>query len=163
MRSINTLEWHAGHAGTISLNKILLVKVSKLTLKVLLYVPYQFNRLLNSLDNAQNPYRKKIHDAHTTKQDVRHQHIPSRVWQRRSALITLLEEQQETTRLVDEKNVVPVSHVKPESTQFSSFSSSFNVLQVRCLPVWASNFSDMGVIEQELDFYTKPELLNETV
>jgi len=163
MRSINTLEWHVGQTGTISLDSILLVKVFKFTLKALLYVPWQFNKFLNSLDDAQNPYRKKTHDAHTTKQDLRHQHIPSRVWQRRSALITLLEEHQEVTRVVDEINVVPVSHVESETAQSASSSCSFNVLQVRCLPVWASNFSDMGVIEQELDFYTKPQLLNKVV
>lgn len=160
MRSINTLEWHAGQTGSMSLDNVLLVKLSKFTLKVLLYVPYQFNRFLNSLDDVPNPYRKKTHDSHTTRQDLRHQHIPSRVWQRRSALITLLEEQKDVTRVVDEENVTPVSHVQSESTQTISSGSSFNVLQVRCLPVWASNFTDMGLIEQELDFYSRPELIN---
>lgn len=164
MRSINTLEWHAGQTGSISLDKVLLLKLSKFTLKVLLYVPYQLNSYLNSLDDAPNPYRKKTHDSHTIERDIRHQHIPSRVWQRRSALITMLEEQREVTRLVDEESVKEVSHDQSESTSADGCSScSFNVLQVRCLPVWASNFSDISLIEQELDFYSRAELLKKVV
>lgn len=89
MRSINTLQWEAGHteAGlkSITMDNTVLVKLGKFSLKVLLFLPYHFNRFLDSLDEVQNPYRKQAREAHNTEQDDKHRHIPSRVWQRRSA------------------------------------------------------------------------------
>lgn len=99
MRSINSLEWHTGHTDTglksVSFNNALLVKLARHAVKIVLYIPYQLNRYLDSLDTAPNAYRKQLHTSYSGKQDARHQHIPSRVWQRRSALITVMAEEQE--------------------------------------------------------------------
>lgn len=167
MRSINTLQWQeettALSMNVIGLDNTLLVKTGKFALKALLYLPYQFNRFLDSLDDAPNPYRKQARDAHTTEQDDRHRHIPSRVWQRRSALITALEEQQELEKPAAVNLLEPVCQSTPEPAAASCTSCDFNVIQVRCLPVWSSNFADIGMIEQELDFYSQPALLNKAV
>ena len=169
MRSINNLDWHVGQAGvslkSISLNTTLLVKLAKPVLKGLLFVPYQINRYLDSLDVAPNPYRKHVTESRDSVKYDRHQHIPSRVWQRRSELITAIEEQQEAARQMAEAqvNIAPICQVQSTVEKANCSSCSFNVVQVRCLPVWASNFSDMGIIEQELNFYSQPELINRVI
>ena len=169
MRSINTLEWHAGQATlplkTVSLSNTMLVKLAKYTLQVLFYVPYQFNKYLDSLDAAPNNYRKQImHENHESLQSAKHQHIPTRVWKRRSALLTILEEQQlAKVSTVEKTDVAPVCQVQSAPSEDRYSSCSFNVLQVKSLPVWASNFSELGMIEQELDFYSQPKLLNKVV
>lgn len=93
MRSINTLDWRTEQQSP-SFNYTIITRLFKRTAQVLLYVPHQFNNYLNSLDAAPDSYRKQVvHRNHENLQLARHQHIPSRVWHRRSALITMLQEQ----------------------------------------------------------------------
>ncbi len=92
MRSINTLEWHAGQEG-FSLNNGMFVRALKSALQLLLYVPLQFNRYLDRLDESPAEYSQRVlHANRQSLQSGRHQHIPARVWRRRSALLVLMDD-----------------------------------------------------------------------
>jgi len=98
MRSVNTLDWHRGRSlslKAVSLRSIPFDRIMRRCLQILFYIPNQLNRYLNSLDYVEKAYCNTSNYHHNeSMQRNKYRHVPARVWQRRSALIVMLEEEQ---------------------------------------------------------------------
>ena len=162
MRTINTLDWQAGQLRSskpVLLTVTPFARLFGLAWGVLNYTAQLVNVYLDSLDVSHETHSKlSKHQASDNAFRGRHQNVPSRVWQRRSAILTMLEQQREAEpedKTLQAEHCVSLSSVEKKTVETVY---NFNVLRIQCLPVWASNFSDLGLVEQELDYFS---LLNQ--
>lgn len=158
MRSLHTLDWHSGQSlffKPAAATMIPFVRLWRLGCQVLYSTTQYMHHYLKNIEAAHTAYRHLFQHHTADNRYGRHRHIPYRVWQRRSALLTMLASRQAVQTGESNHSGMTVSLPNVDNKLRQGGGYSFNVVHIRCKPIWSSNFFEMGLIEQELDYFNQ--------